>query len=138
MGDLVIVTLEGDDPEGVFGRMMSAGDAFATWFIERAKAFHDLDLTVPMTELHWKLTQVERPRLVEAKSTGSMTATMFARFEPAAGGTDVTLGGDYEVPLRFVGEAADKLVFERSVVRDTEQSLKNFKAIVEAEAPVHA
>jgi hypothetical protein len=29
--------------------MMSAGDAFTTWFTERAKAIHGVDLTAPMT-----------------------------------------------------------------------------------------
>jgi hypothetical protein len=43
MGDLVIVTLEGDDPGHAFGTMMGASDAFTTWFIERAKAIHGLD-----------------------------------------------------------------------------------------------
>jgi hypothetical protein len=43
MGDLVIVTLEGDDPEQAFGKMMSGTDAFTTWFLERAKAIHGLD-----------------------------------------------------------------------------------------------
>ena len=43
MGDLVIVTLEGDDPEHAFGKMMGANDAFTKWFIERAKAIHGLD-----------------------------------------------------------------------------------------------
>jgi hypothetical protein len=38
MGDLVIVTLEGKDPAASFGQMMSAKDAFTTWFIERASA----------------------------------------------------------------------------------------------------
>ena len=52
MGDLVIVTLEGDDPERSFGQMMSAGDAFTTWFAERAKAIHGIDLTAPMTGSH--------------------------------------------------------------------------------------
>jgi len=51
MGDLVIVTLEGDDPEGAFGRMMSAGDAFTTWFTEQAGALHGLDLSAPLTKL---------------------------------------------------------------------------------------
>lgn len=50
MGDLVIVTLEGDDPGHAFGRMMSASDAFTTWFLERAKAIHGVDLTAPVTE----------------------------------------------------------------------------------------
>ena len=43
MGDLVIVTVEGDDPGRAFGTMMSAKDAFTTWFIERAKEIHGLD-----------------------------------------------------------------------------------------------
>ena len=43
MGDLVIVTLEGDDPARAFGTMMNAKDAFTTWFIERAKEIHGLD-----------------------------------------------------------------------------------------------
>ena len=49
MGDLVIVTLEGDDPGEAFGQMMSTTDAFMTWFIERAKEIHGVDLTMPMT-----------------------------------------------------------------------------------------
>jgi LmbE family N-acetylglucosaminyl deacetylase len=50
MGDLVIVTLEGDDPAGSFGQLMSAKDAFTTWFLERVKAIHGVDLSAPMTE----------------------------------------------------------------------------------------
>lgn len=50
MGDLVIVTLEGDDPARSFGQMMAANDAFATWFIQRANAIHGIDLAAPMTE----------------------------------------------------------------------------------------
>ena len=49
MGDLVIVTLEGDDPMRSFGQMMGATDAFTTWFIERATAVHGLDLSTPLT-----------------------------------------------------------------------------------------
>ncbi len=50
MGDLVILTLDGDDPSRSFGEMMSATDAFTTWFIERVKAIHGVDLRVPMTK----------------------------------------------------------------------------------------
>jgi hypothetical protein len=50
MGDLVIVTLEGDDPAGSFGQLMSAKDAFTTWFLERVMAIHGVDLSAPMTE----------------------------------------------------------------------------------------
>ena len=49
MGDLVIVTLEGDDPGHAFGKMMSADDAFTTWFIERAQAIHGVDLALRPT-----------------------------------------------------------------------------------------
>ena len=42
-GDIVIVTLEGDDPGHAFGQMMSATDDFTAWFIERATAVHGVD-----------------------------------------------------------------------------------------------
>jgi hypothetical protein len=40
MGDLVIVTIEGDDPGRAFGQLMTATDPFGTWFNERATAVH--------------------------------------------------------------------------------------------------
>ena len=43
MGDLVIVTLEGDDPEQAFGRMMGADDEFTKWFISVATSIHGID-----------------------------------------------------------------------------------------------
>ncbi len=49
MGDLVIVTLKGDDPAASFGRMVSGTDPFTKWFIERAQAVHGIDLAKPMT-----------------------------------------------------------------------------------------
>jgi LmbE family N-acetylglucosaminyl deacetylase len=49
MGDLAIVTLEGDDPGRSFGQMMSSTDAFTVWFCERVKTIHGVDLTAPMT-----------------------------------------------------------------------------------------
>jgi hypothetical protein len=50
MGDLVIVTLEGDDPARSFGQMMSATDAFTRWFLERVKSIHGVDLSAPMPD----------------------------------------------------------------------------------------
>ena len=47
MGDLVIVTLEGDDPGQAFQQMISATDAFTAWFIERATAVHGIDPSEP-------------------------------------------------------------------------------------------
>jgi hypothetical protein len=49
MGDLVIVTLEGDDPGRAFGRMLSADDEFTRWFTARASEIHGIDLTVRPT-----------------------------------------------------------------------------------------
>ncbi len=49
MGDLVIVTLEGDDPAKSFGMMSTGTDEFTTWFVERAKALHGVDISAPMT-----------------------------------------------------------------------------------------
>jgi hypothetical protein len=48
MGDLVIVTLEGDDPARSFGQIVSATDPFTIWFLERVKALHGVDLSAPM------------------------------------------------------------------------------------------
>ena len=48
MGDLVVVTLEGDDPLSSFGQMMSAGDAFTGWFLANVQSVHGVDLTHPM------------------------------------------------------------------------------------------
>jgi hypothetical protein len=55
MGDLVIVTVEGEHPEQAFGQLMNTKDEFTTWFIERAKEIHGLDpsavRTAPPSEL---------------------------------------------------------------------------------------
>ena len=50
MGDLVIVTLEGEDPGRAFGQMLTATDAFSKWFGEHAMAVHG-DLPAPTTGL---------------------------------------------------------------------------------------
>jgi hypothetical protein len=49
MGDLVIVTTEGEDPARSFGQLASATDAFTVWFLERVKAIHGVDLAAPLT-----------------------------------------------------------------------------------------
>jgi len=50
MGDLVIVTLEGDDPARSFGQFVTSKDAFTLWFLERVKAIHGVDLAAPMPD----------------------------------------------------------------------------------------
>ena len=88
-------------------------------------------------EAPMRVTAVERPRSVEAKTTGSMAATVRLRLEPAAGGTDVTIESEYGMPLGFIGDAANKLFFEKSFAESWDKSLAKFKALVEAEAAVH-
>jgi len=55
MGDLVIVTLEGDNPAQSFGRFVSSTDPFTLWFLAQANEVHRIDLTKaasgPMPEL---------------------------------------------------------------------------------------
>ena len=43
MGDLVIVTLEGDDPVRSFGQMQAATDPFSIWFRDQATRIHGID-----------------------------------------------------------------------------------------------
>jgi len=49
MGDVVIVTLEADDPGRSFGQIVSATDPFTLWFLEQVKSIHGVDLSAPMT-----------------------------------------------------------------------------------------
>lgn len=44
-GDMVIVTLEGDDPAGFFPRFAQGTDEFTRWFLQQAKEVHGFDLT---------------------------------------------------------------------------------------------
>ena len=88
-------------------------------------------------ENHMSVTAVERPRSFEVKGTGSGTATMRGRLEPAAGGTDLTIESEYEMPLGFIGDAANKLFFEKSFAESWDKSLAKLKALAEAEAPAH-
>ena len=88
-------------------------------------------------EGHMSVTAVERPRSFELKGTGTFAATVRGRFESAAGGTDVTIENEYEMPLGFIGDAANKLFFEKSFAESWDKSLAKFKALMEAEAPAH-
>ena len=47
MGDLVIVTLEGDNPQAAFAQFAAADDEFTRWFKEGVKNAHGIDLSQP-------------------------------------------------------------------------------------------
>jgi hypothetical protein len=52
MGDMVIVTLEGPDPEGAFKKFASGNDEFTKWFVKEVKDIHGIDLgTAPQGQL---------------------------------------------------------------------------------------
>ena len=46
-GSLVIVTLEGENPEMAFQQMFAEQDEFTNWFVEQVKANHGFDLRQP-------------------------------------------------------------------------------------------
>ena len=48
MGDMVIVTLEGTDPQSAFKSFASANDDFTSWFVKEVKEIHGLDLKNPL------------------------------------------------------------------------------------------
>jgi len=47
MGDFVVVTLEGNDPEAAFAEFGKGNDEFTRWFIDCVKAIHGFDLSQP-------------------------------------------------------------------------------------------
>jgi hypothetical protein len=47
MGDLVIVTTEGEDPGSFFQRFAAGTDAFTKWFLAQVSEIHGMDLTKP-------------------------------------------------------------------------------------------
>ena len=47
MGDLVVVTLEGDKPAEAFAAFAASDDAFTTWFKEQVLDVHGVDLSQP-------------------------------------------------------------------------------------------
>jgi uncharacterized membrane protein len=91
-------------------------------------------------ETRWEVTGVEKPKLLELRASAPQggTAISTTHFEPADGGTDMTIEVDYELPGGFAGSVADKLFVERAIERDVKHSMENFKAICEAQASVPA
>lgn len=43
-GDFVIITLEGEDPQGAFRKFGEGNDAFTKWFVQEVKEIHGMDL----------------------------------------------------------------------------------------------
>ena len=47
MGDMVIVTLEGQNPQKAFQDFAKGNDEFTKWFVSEVKSVHGFDLTQP-------------------------------------------------------------------------------------------
>ena len=50
MGDLSIVTLEGDDPGSAMAKIASATDEFTQWFVAQIQEIHGFDLRQVVTQ----------------------------------------------------------------------------------------
>jgi hypothetical protein len=47
LGEMVIVTLEGDNPTDAFAKFAAANDEFTKWFTGKVMDIHDIDLASP-------------------------------------------------------------------------------------------
>jgi len=47
MGDVVVVTLEGDNPLEAFGAIANSDDDFTRWFVQQVQEIHGFDLRQP-------------------------------------------------------------------------------------------
>ncbi|MES2285915.1 MAG: hypothetical protein V4547_09530 [Bacteroidota bacterium] len=45
MGDMIIVTLQGEDPQGAFEKFGQKTDEFSKWFASQAIEIHGMDIT---------------------------------------------------------------------------------------------
>jgi hypothetical protein len=62
---------------------------------------------------------------------GAIAGTIACHHEPSGDGTDVTTTFSYTVPGRFGGRVADRLLLERRMRRDFEDSMDNLKLLAE-------
>jgi uncharacterized protein YndB with AHSA1/START domain len=105
------------------GRTLEVGDTF-----EQTVSVFGVDL-----DTQWEVTEVQANSLirVEGRSKGNGRASMTERLTPQGTGCHVQLDVDYDPPLGFVGEIADKLVFEKRHEDDAEQLLASLKTLCE-------
>ncbi|MBI3968759.1 MAG: hypothetical protein HY329_24245 [Chloroflexi bacterium] len=47
-GELVVVTLEGENPGAFMQQFATSDDPFSRWFVEQVKEIHGVDLSQPM------------------------------------------------------------------------------------------
>ncbi len=47
MGEMIIVTLEGENPQEAFSKFASGDDEFTKWFTKKVSEIHGIDLSAP-------------------------------------------------------------------------------------------
>jgi uncharacterized membrane protein len=89
-------------------------------------------------EIQWQVEKIDPGREAEVTASAPRggSARVVVRYEPEGSGTKVITDLDYELPMGFLGDVADKLFGERAMIRDVRHSGENFKALVEEEAMV--
>jgi hypothetical protein len=63
--------------------------------------------------------------------SGAISGSITCHHEPSGGGTDATTTFDYRVPNRLGGRVADRILFERVMRRDFEESMDNLRLLAE-------
>lgn len=82
----------------------------------------------------WEVVEVQAPSLLRVQGTSAQngSATLTDRITPSGdGGSMVQIEVDYELPLGFLGEIADKLVVERKSEDEAETILTRLKELCE-------
>lgn len=62
---------------------------------------------------------------------GALSGTISCHHEPRGDGTDVTTTFAYDIPRRFGGRTVDRLLFEKRMRRDFEDSMENLRLLAE-------
>lgn len=83
----------------------------------------------------WRCVELEPSRAVAYEATGAGGGRLHMRqtLSPDAGGTDVALTVDYDLPGGFLGDVVDRLYVEGRNEREVEHSLQNLKDLVEGQ-----
>lgn len=85
-----------------------------------------------------EVVEFDRPTLLKTKgtSTDGGTMTLTYRLTPAGTGCDLEVVAEYDPGVGILGQIADRLFIERTVERDIDHSLANFKALVETKIAI--
>jgi uncharacterized membrane protein len=93
-------------------------------------------MTYKAAGITFEMTQTslayERGKGGRYKLEGMISGRYTDTLQPVEGGTRWTMSFDYEMPGGGVGKLADRLFVEKMNAKNLEESLKNMKALVEA------